>query len=53
MTLSSAILNESVTIPVTMTVTAVKQTIQIPQTGLTFFVVQGAGDGRRRNISTF
>ncbi len=36
---------ESVTIPVTMTVSAVPQTIQIPQTGLTFFTVQGGGPG--------
>jgi uncharacterized protein (TIGR03437 family) len=36
---------ESVTIPVTMTVSAVPQTIQIPQTGLTYFAVQGGGLG--------
>ncbi|HLK19665.1 MAG TPA: hypothetical protein VKT81_11940 [Bryobacteraceae bacterium] len=42
-TFSSAGLHESVTIPVTMTIAAVKQKIQIPQTGLTFFVVQGGG----------
>lgn len=32
---------ESVIVPVTMSVTAVPQTILIPQTGLTFFAVQG------------
>jgi uncharacterized protein (TIGR03437 family) len=34
---------QSVVVPVTMTVSAVLQTILIPQTGLTFFAVQGGG----------
>jgi len=34
---------QSVTVAVTMTVSAVQQTILIPQTGLTFFAVQGGG----------
>ncbi|HYL35742.1 MAG TPA: hypothetical protein VEV17_07515 [Bryobacteraceae bacterium] len=42
-TVSSADLAQSVTVPVTMTVSAVPQTIRIPQTGLTFFAVQGGG----------
>jgi uncharacterized protein (TIGR03437 family) len=42
-TLVSSDQSQKVIVPVTMTVTAVKQTILIPQTGLTFFVVQGGG----------
>ena len=34
---------ESVIVPVTVTVSAVQQTILIPQTGLTFFAVKGGG----------
>lgn len=34
---------QSIVVPVTMTVSAVLQTILIPQTGLTFFAVQGGG----------
>ena len=34
---------QSVTVPVTITVSAVLQSILIPQTGLTFFAVQGGG----------
>jgi uncharacterized protein (TIGR03437 family) len=34
---------QSVIVPVTMTVTAVLQTILIPQNGLTFYAVQGGG----------
>ena len=34
---------QSVIVPVNMTVSAVPQTILIPQTGLTFFAVQGGG----------
>jgi uncharacterized protein (TIGR03437 family) len=34
---------QSVVVPVTMTVTAVQQTILIPQSGLTFYAVQGSG----------
>jgi uncharacterized protein (TIGR03437 family) len=34
---------QSVVVPVTMTVTAVQQTILIPQSGLTFYAVQGGG----------
>ena len=34
---------QSVVLPVTMTVSAVLQTILIPETGLTFFAVQGGG----------
>lgn len=33
----------AVIVPVTMTITSVQQTILIPQTGLTFFAVQGGG----------
>ena len=33
---------QSIVVPVTMTVTAVSRTIQIPETGLSFFAVQGA-----------
>jgi uncharacterized protein (TIGR03437 family) len=40
---SSADPAQSAVVPVTMTVSAVLQTIQIPQTGLTFFAVQGGG----------
>lgn len=43
LTLESVNPPESVIVPVTMTVTAVPQTILIPQTGLTFFAVQGGG----------
>ncbi|MBZ5608094.1 MAG: hypothetical protein LAP38_07550 [Acidobacteriia bacterium] len=42
-TFSSANPPQAVTVPVTMTVSAVPQTIRIPQTGLTFFAVQGGG----------
>jgi uncharacterized protein (TIGR03437 family) len=44
-TIASTNLNpvQSVTVAVTMTVSAVQQTILIPQTGLTFFAVQGSG----------
>ncbi len=42
-TVASASPAQSVTIPVTMTVTAVQQTILIPQTGLTFVTVQDGG----------
>ena len=49
---SSANPAQSAVIPVTMTVSAVLQTILIPQTGLTFFAVQG-GAPRRRNTSAF
>ena len=42
-TISSANPVQSVIVPVTMTITAVQQTILIPQTGLTFFAVQGGG----------
>ncbi len=42
-TVASANPPQSVLIPVTMIVTAVSQTILIPQTGLTFFAVQGGG----------
>lgn len=42
-TASSASPAQSVIVPVTMTVSAVQQTILIPQTGLTFFAVQGGG----------
>jgi trimeric autotransporter adhesin len=41
--ISSANPAQSVVVPVTMTVSAVLQTILIPQTGLTFFAVQGGG----------
>ena len=34
---------QSVIVPVTMTISAVAQTILIPQTGLTFFTVEGGG----------
>ncbi len=43
LTVASANPAESVTVPVTMTVSAVLQTIKIPQTGLTFFAAQGGG----------
>ncbi|HYL78262.1 MAG TPA: hypothetical protein VEU96_28865 [Bryobacteraceae bacterium] len=42
-TVSSASPAQSVTVPVTITVTAVQQTILIPQTGLTFVTVQDGG----------
>jgi trimeric autotransporter adhesin len=42
-TVASANPPQSFLIPVTMIVTAVSQTILIPQTGLTFFAVQGGG----------
>ena len=42
-TLASADPVESVIVPVTVTVSAVQQTILIPQTGLTFFAVKGGG----------
>jgi len=42
-TLSATSLQQSITVPVTITVSAVPQTILIPQTGLTFFAVQGGG----------
>jgi uncharacterized protein (TIGR03437 family) len=41
--ISSSGLSQSVVVPVTMTVSSVPQTILIPQTGLTFFAVQGGG----------
>jgi len=42
-TLASVNPAQSVIVPVTMTVSAVPQTILIPQSGLTFFAVQGGG----------
>lgn len=42
-TVASASPAQSVTVPVTITVTAVQQTILIPQTGLTFVTVQDGG----------
>jgi uncharacterized protein (TIGR03437 family) len=42
-TVSSTSPAQSVTIPVTMTVTQVEQSILIPQSGLTFYAVQGGG----------
>ncbi|HEV8145301.1 MAG TPA: hypothetical protein VGP79_02920 [Bryobacteraceae bacterium] len=42
-TLTSTNPAQSVTFAVTMTISAVQQTILIPQTGLTFFAVQGGG----------
>ncbi len=42
-TIVSAGGQQSVTIPVTITVSAVQQSILIPQTGLTFFALQGGG----------
>ncbi|HEV2689470.1 MAG TPA: hypothetical protein VGV35_12990, partial [Bryobacteraceae bacterium] len=42
-TLASVNPTQSIIIPVTMTVTAVQQTILIPQTGLTFYAVSGGG----------
>ncbi len=42
-TVSSAQPPESVLVPVTMIVTAVSQTILVPQNGLTFFAVKGGG----------
>jgi uncharacterized protein (TIGR03437 family) len=40
---SSASPAQSIVVPVTMTVSAVPQTILVPQTGLTFYAVQGGG----------
>lgn len=42
-TIASASPAQSIVVPITMTVSAVQQTILIPQTGLTFFAVQGGG----------
>src|SRR5271165_576394 len=42
-TYSGVITISTTTIPVTMTVSAVSQTILIPQTGLSFYAVQGGG----------
>jgi uncharacterized protein (TIGR03437 family) len=42
-TVSSTSPAQSVSVPITMTVSAVQQTILIPQTGLTFFAVQDGG----------
>ena len=42
-TITSANPAQSVLVPITMIVTAVSQTILIPQNGLTFFAVQGGG----------
>jgi len=44
-TITSAALNQRLTVPVTMTVTSVHQTIVIPQTGLAFYAVQGSSYG--------
>jgi uncharacterized protein (TIGR03437 family) len=44
-TIASASLGQKLTVPVTMTVSAVQQTIQIPQTGLAFYAVQGSTFG--------
>ena len=44
-TVSSDALGQKLVVPVTMTVTAVAQSILIPQTGLTFFAVQGSSYG--------
>jgi uncharacterized protein (TIGR03437 family) len=41
--LSSAGLSQSVTLPVTMTVTQVAQSLLIPQSGLTFYAIAGGG----------
>ncbi len=49
--ISSANPAQSVVVPVTMTVSAVLQTILIPQTGLTFFAVQGGGPAPPQYIS--
>jgi trimeric autotransporter adhesin len=42
---------QSILVPVTMTVTAVSQTILIPQTGLSFFTVQGGGSPPPQNFN--
>jgi uncharacterized protein (TIGR03437 family) len=42
-TFSSVNPAQSVVVPVTMTISAVQQTILIPQSGLTFYAVQGSG----------
>jgi uncharacterized protein (TIGR03437 family) len=42
-TVASSSPAQSIVVPVTMTITAVPQTILIPQTGLTFFTVQDGG----------
>lgn len=42
---SSAELSQSIVVPVTMTVSAVQQTIQIPQSGLSFVATRGNGAG--------
>ncbi len=42
-TVASVSPQQSVTVPVTMIVTAVSQTILIPQNGMTFFAVKGGG----------
>jgi len=42
-TYSGVVTVSTTTIPVTMTVSAVSQTILIPQTGLSFYAVQGGG----------
>jgi uncharacterized protein (TIGR03437 family) len=43
--IASDALNQRLTVPVTMTVTSVQQTIVIPQTGLAFYAVQGSSFG--------
>ncbi len=42
-TISSTASSQSVTLPVTMTVTQVEQTLLIPQSGLTFYAIAGGG----------
>jgi uncharacterized protein (TIGR03437 family) len=42
-TVSSANPQQSIVVPVTMTITAVKHTILVPETGLSFFAVQAGG----------
>ena len=49
-TVSSANPAQSIVVPVTMTVTAVSQTIVIPETGLSFFAVQRGGSPPPQNI---
>ncbi len=44
-TVSNDALGQRILVPVTMTVSAVQQTILIPQTGLSFFATQGNGSG--------
>ena len=44
-TLSSAGLGQKIVVPVTITVSAIQQTILIPQTGLSFFAVEGSVRG--------